>query len=167
MLPRVDVYTANGTYVPSTLLGNENGTFSVELDNATPGGTYYIEVSALAPSGSHATGNYFLGVDFTGQPPTTLTDFADGTLPAAQPQTWQTLTVGQNQLYEFILAAAAASQVEARMDIYDAAGNLVFTLDAYAGMPGSSGHVYLKSGTYSVRLTAAAPPVAGAPRRGF
>jgi hypothetical protein len=158
LLPRVDVYDANGNLVPSTLLANENGTYSVELDTVSSAAVYYVKVSALAPSGSHATGNYFLGVDFTNQPPTAVTDFANGILPAAQPQTWRTLTVGQNQLYQFILAAGAASQAEARMDIYDAAGNVVFTLETYAGMPGASGHVYLPAGTYSVRFAAAAPP---------
>ena len=57
----------------SQLLANENGTFSVEVASAVSGGTYYVKVSALAPGGSHDTGNYFLGVDYTTQPATALT----------------------------------------------------------------------------------------------
>jgi hypothetical protein len=167
LLPRIDVYAADGSLVPSTLLANENGTFSVEVPNATSGATYFVKVSALAPSGSHATGNYFLGVDFTSEPATDLTAFAGGSLSSAQTQTWRTLTVGQNQLYEFLLSAAAASQAETRMDIYDAAGNVVFTLRTYMGVPASSGHVYLLAGTYTVRFAAAAPPSTAIPAIDF
>ncbi|HEY1381448.1 MAG TPA: hypothetical protein VGF55_31900, partial [Gemmataceae bacterium] len=43
----------------------------------------------------------------------------------------------------------------------DAAGNDLFTLRSYNGVPASTGHVYLPAGTYVVRFTAVAPP--GAP----
>jgi len=39
----------------------------------------------------------------------------------------------------------------------------VFTLRSYAGMPASSGHVYLTAETYSVLYSAAAPPSATLP----
>ncbi|HEY1377272.1 MAG TPA: hypothetical protein VGF55_10785, partial [Gemmataceae bacterium] len=125
LLPRVDVYTADGAAVPATLLANENGTYSVEVPAAVGGATYYVGVSALAPAGGHNKGNYFLGVDFTGQPVTTLSPFTHGTLTAARPQVWWSLPVAQNRLYEFELSASAAASaaVEVRMDVYDAAGN--------------------------------------------
>jgi hypothetical protein len=163
LLPRLDVYDANGVLVPSTLLANENGTFSVEVDNAVAGGVYYVKVSALTPTGERNTGNYFLGVDFNTQLPTTLTTFAAGGLSATQPQTTRTMTIGQNQLDEFILAASAAVAATVEMDIFDASGNLVFTLRAIAGQPASTSHVYLKAGTYSVTFTATAPPGSSPP----
>jgi hypothetical protein len=157
LLPRVDVYDTAGHQVPSTLLANENGTFSVEVANVVSGGAYSIKVSALNPGGSHGTGDYFLGVDTTSQPPTALSTFATGRLTAAASQTWTTLTVGQNQLYEFILSASATAQAEVRLDIYDMSGNVVFTLRSYAGQPASTGDVYLTSGRYTLRFSAAAP----------
>jgi hypothetical protein len=167
LLPRVDVYNSAGTLVPSTLLANENGTFSVEVPGVTSGGTYYVKVSALAPGGSHNTGNYFLGVDFTTQPVTTLTGFGSGTLTASQPQAWSKLAVSQNQLYEFILAANAPSGTELRYDIFDAAGNDIFTLRAYGGVPASTGHIYLRAGTYTVRYMAIAPSGTALPTTSF
>jgi hypothetical protein len=115
-------------------------------------------VSALQPGGSHDSGNYFLGVDTTTEPVTALTGFASGRLTASAPQTWSTLTVTQNRLYEFILSAAAAGQAEVRLDIFNAAGTVVFTLRSYAGVPASTGHIYLTAGTYRLLFSAAAPP---------
>src|SRR5207302_884305 len=60
--PRVDVFDAAGNAAASQLLANENGSFSVEVENTTPGATYYVKIGALGDG--HDTGNYFLGVDF-------------------------------------------------------------------------------------------------------
>ncbi len=152
--PKVDVFDAQGNAVAATLLANENGTFSVEVPDTTPGAAYYVKVSALYSAGHHAIGNYFLGADFTGQPETALNAYAGGTLNQSAGQAQQTLTVYQNRLYEYILSASSATAwTEVRMEIYDAGNNLVFSLDAYAGQPASSGHVYLKAGSYTVRFT--------------
>jgi hypothetical protein len=120
-------------------------------------------VSALHPGGSHDSGNYFMGVDTTTQPPTALTTFASGRLSADDPQDWSTLTVAESRLYEFILSAAANALAQVRMDIYDSAGSIVFTLRSYTGKPASTGHVYLKAGTYRVQYSAAAPPASALP----
>ena len=115
----------------------------------------------MTPGGSRDTGNYFLGADFNASPPTDLTQFATGQLSAARRQTTLTLTVGQNQLMEVILAAAAPSSATVEMDIFDAAGNLVFVLRSTAGEPAGTGHVYLTAGAYTVRFSG--PPPAGSP----
>jgi hypothetical protein len=167
LVPRVDVFDASGNPVAATLLANENGTFSVEVPNATAGATYYVKVSALNPSGSHNVGNYFLGVDYTTQPVTALQNYVGDTLTKSAPQQTRTLTVGQNRLYEFILSASAASAAEVRMDVFNAAGNLVFSLRSYAGDPAASGHVYLAAGTYTVRFSASAPSGSQLPNVAF
>jgi hypothetical protein len=167
LLPRVDVYDANGNSLPATVLANENGSFSVEWDTVPAGSSYYIKVSALNPHGTGNTGSYFLGVDFTTEPPTVLTTFDSGSLTSASPQSSLSLSVDRNQLYEFILSSAAASSANVEMDIYDASGALVFTLQSTAGSPPSTGHVYLKTGTYTVRFTGTAPGGGALPTTAF
>ena len=167
LLPKVEAFDAAGHPVAAKLLGNENGTYSVELAGTTPGAVYYVKVSALYPGGSHNIGNYFLGVDFGTQPATALRAMAGGTLTASAPGVQRTLTVDQNRLYQFILGAAAGADAQVKMEILDAAGAVVFTLRSYAGMSASSGHVYLRAGTYTVRFSAAAPPGAALPAVNF
>jgi hypothetical protein len=167
LVPRADVFDAAGNPVAATVLGNENGTFSVEVANVTAGATYYVKVGALDPGGSHNVGNYFLGVDYTTQPVTALSKWSSNTLTPSAPQKTQTLTVGQNRLYEFILSASAASAAEVRMEVFNAAGNLLFTLRSYAGDPAASGHVYLAAGAYTVRFTALAPTGSPLPNVAF
>jgi hypothetical protein len=159
--PRVDVFDAAQHPVASKLLANENGTYTVEVANVTAGATYSVRVGALYPSGSHSTGSYYLGVDFTTQPPTALQSFTSGTIGDPTTQQSQAMTVGQNQLFEFLLAADAGPSgawEQVQMDIYDSGGALIFSLSTYSGQPAGSGHVYLRAGTYTVRFSAAAKP---------
>ncbi len=156
--PRVDVFDASGNPLPAVVLANANGTFSVELANTTPGAAYYLKVSALYPGGSRSVGNYFLGADFSTQPPVadSAGTYAAGSLTAAANQDVQSVTIGQNRLFEFALSAQSpAAMTEVRMDVVDASGRVVFTLQSYAGQPRSTGTVYLQAGTYTVRFTAA------------
>jgi hypothetical protein len=161
LVPNIEVFDALYRPIDFQLLGNEDGTFSVEVANTTPGATYFIKVAATYPTGSRATGAYFMGVDFSTQPPTALQSYAAGTLTASAPKQASTLTVGQNSLYEFMLSAdagAGGAWTQVAMEIYDAAGHLVFRLDAYSGQPASTGHVYLRAGKYTIRYSAAAAP---------
>jgi hypothetical protein len=160
--PRVDVFDAAGNPVAARLLANENGTFSVEVENTTPGATYFVKISALGDG--HDVGNYFLGVDFNTEVATAITTFGSNTLTQSSPLDVKAVTVTKNRLYEFILAAddgLSGQPASVTMQIFDAAGNLVFTLVANAGQPASSGHVYLKAGNYVVKLSTsdAAPPI--------
>jgi hypothetical protein len=158
LLPKIDVDSASGAVVPSTLLANENGTFSVEVPNVASGGTYYLKVSALSPGNGHDTGNYFLGADFTTQPVTKLTNYASGQFTRPNVPTTQPLSVPKNQLYEFMLAASATAPVDVRMQILDENKTVVFTLDTVAGLPASTEHIYLAAGQYTIRYLAVAAP---------
>jgi hypothetical protein len=167
LVPKVEVFDAANKPVPAKLLANEFGTYSVEIANSTPGATYYVKVSALKADGSHNVGNYFLGVDYNTQPATVLNTYAAGTLSQKDSVDQRSLTVAKNQLYEFILNADAAAAAEVRMQIFDSAGKLVFTLTSYAGEPASTGHIYLKAGMYTVRFAEAAPSGATLPSTAF
>jgi hypothetical protein len=154
--PKADVFDAAGNPVAARLLANENGTFSVEVENTTPGATYYVKVSALGDG--HNTGNYFLGVDFNTETATAIQTFGSNTLTNSSSEDDHAVTVTKNRLYEFILAADSGSSglaASVTMQILDANNNVVFTLTANFGQPASTSHVYLKAGNYTVRLTLA------------
>jgi hypothetical protein len=160
--PKVDVFDAAGNPVAARLLANENGTFSVEVENTTPGATYYVKVSALGDG--HNTGNYFLGIDFNTEVATAIQTFGSNSLSQSAPEDVRAVTVTKNRLYEFILAAdngSAGQPDTVTMQILDANGAVVFTLTANTGQPASTSHVYLKAGNYVVRLTVGdgVPPV--------
>jgi len=160
--PKVDVFDAAGNPVAAPLLANENGTFSVEVENTTPGATYYVKVGALGDG--HDAGNYFLGVDFNADVATAIATFGSNTLNQSSPIDEHVVNVTKNRLYEFILAAdtgPSGQSSSVTMQILDAAGNVVFSLTATAGRPASTGHAYLKAGKYLVKISSAdaAPPV--------
>jgi hypothetical protein len=161
--PKVDVFDASGNPVSAQLLANENGTFSVEVENTTPGATYFVKVGALGDG--HDSGNYFLGVDFNTEVATAITTFGTGMLNQSATIDEHVVNVSKNRLYEFILAADNGPSGQASsvtMQILDAAGNVVFSLTAMSGQPASTGHTYLKAGKYLVKITSAdaEPPLA-------
>src|SRR5262249_39583922 len=59
-----------------------------------------------------------------------------------------------NKLYEFALAATGSAWTEVKVDVLNAAGNIVFTLKSYAGQSAATGEVYLPSGGYTLRYSA-------------
>ncbi len=158
LVPKVEVFDVAYRPMAVTVLANEGGTYSVEVLNTVPGSLYYAKVSAQYAAGSHNTGGYFLGGDFSNQAAVPVQSYASGTLAQPGARQEQTLTVGQNRLFEFLLTATSATQwAEVKMDVLDAAGNVVFSLASYAGTPVATGHVYLAAGSYTIRYTAGAP----------
>jgi Matrixin len=159
--PEVQVWSAglSPQLLSAQVLTNSQGVFTVQLPNAASGNGYYIEVQSLASSGSGSTGQYFLGVNFHSGAPVVLTPLASGTLTQSAPQQFLQLTLNQNELWHFNLAAntgGANSAEEVQMQIYDQNGNLLFNLISYAGQPPSTECVYLLAGTYTVRIVAVA-----------
>lgn len=156
---RADVYDQSGNPLAAQVIGNDRGFFSVRIANAQSDQIYFVKISALAPTGRHATGNYFLGVNFS---PTTLVPvktYAAGALTPAVPTQVQTVTFGRATAVQFILnanAAASAGAAQIQMLIFDAAGKEVFRLIANANEPSSTGVAYLNAGTYLVRYVAVA-----------
>jgi hypothetical protein len=158
LAPRVDVFDHSGKPVAAQVIGNDNGFFSIQVPDALPKQDYCVKVSALAPGGRHATGHYFLGVEFNLTPTVNLQSFGGGTLTPSSPQQVRTLTVNQTRAFHFVLGADAggAAAVQVQMSIYDQNNNLVFRLAADAGQPASTGVAYLGAGTYTVGFTVAA-----------
>jgi hypothetical protein len=158
LTPQVQVYDNHANAVPAQVIGNGNGFFSVNIPNAVPGQDYVVEVSALSSGSLGTTGNYAVGVEFNSNSCVDLSTVAAGQLTAALPQQVETLQVNQSGGIAFLLAAQSATaqgNTQVQMTIYDANGNVVYSLDAGAGQQ-VSGSVYLLSGTYTISFTAVA-----------
>ena len=109
--------------------------------------------------GTHSAnnvGNYVLAVKF--DTCTRCDDLIDSqTLTATSPSSTGVLTMNQNQLYQFSLAAATLDDSEdavVTMTVYDSNGNKILTLSAVAGQPPVTQLMYLTTGSYSIVYTA-------------
>jgi hypothetical protein len=161
--PQVQVLNANMNPVSATVLTNADGVLIVQVANASPNATYYLKVGAAQRPNMTNTGAYVLDVTFGEPAAPAAQTVASNTLTSSAPQNTSTLKVTQNAVFAFTLSAnegSSTAAAEVQMQIFDANGNLLFTLIAYAGQQASTGTVYLQSGTYTVRLTAV-PKTAG------
>jgi len=156
LLPTVSVYDSLGNLVPTQIITNDHGLFTIQATNRQAGGTYFAKVAAAVPTGNQATGLYVLGADLGVHAATLYDSLANGNLSSSQAVSYATLTVGEGRLTQFALSAANAGQAAAvRMTIYDSQGNKVFTLVAEAGKAIKTGTVWLAAGTYTVVYNAA------------
>ncbi len=127
--PTVSVYDQNRNPVDSTILVNQAGDYVIQVDNATSP-FYYVEVQAANPSGSHAVGDYFMGVEFndtivsaTAQPAQTLT--------TANNITDTGLTVPDTRLIYFAVSVTGVTAADAvRMTIFDQNGDQLASVTA-------------------------------------
>jgi hypothetical protein len=151
--PVASLFDSHGNAINADVLVNENGSYVLQLTNALPNRDYYVEVRAEHPTGSHNTGNYFLGVDFSSKA-VSLQTFTSGTLTQASRDDFRTLQVNESQLFHLVLSVNSgqvAVDTAVKMTIYDQAGNVVATLTVLNGETQSL-TVFLAPGTYTVRL---------------
>ncbi|MDB5310924.1 MAG: Matrixin [Gemmataceae bacterium] len=157
LLPTVAVYNSAGRQLPSAVVANENGTFTVQLAGQQAWTTYYLQVSAANPAGVNATGRYALWADLSQIAPTTFTALTTATLTAAANTTYSQITTTDTRLIQFSLSATttAGTTAAVRATIFDAQGRSVFTTVAVAGAPLVTGSLWLPGGTYTVVFNAA------------
>jgi 7-keto-8-aminopelargonate synthetase-like enzyme len=135
------------------VLTNNDGSFTVQVDNPVANATYYLRVS----SDGGATGQYEVATDFRMQG--VLMDMAaSGTLSATTTESAPAHVTCQDQLFHFALTAGttATPGETVTMNIYDADHQLVFSLSASAGDTVSD-DVFLAAGVYSITYSVAAP----------
>jgi hypothetical protein len=154
--PEIHVFDAQHNPVAVDVLGNSDGIYSVQVPNASANATYVVEVTALNPLGPNNLGNYSLGIKFDPNAAVALALLASNTLPSSSSADTGTLTMSENGLVHFVLAASngGASVASLNMTIYDQAGNVVLSLAALTSQPPVTAVVYLQAGTYTVRYTA-------------
>jgi Matrixin len=154
VLPNVAVYDANANPVDAQVLLNGNDTYLVQAISLVPGATYYLQVSA-APAPAPATGNYSLVADFGGTP-ADLQTFVSGALSQAGSQDQYTLYIAQTQLFQFVLStdtAAMSTDAQVSVEIFNSAGQLVFSLAGPVGETVSAASVLLTAGQYQLSIS--------------
>ncbi|VTR95745.1 peptidase m10a and m12b matrixin and adamalysin : Matrixin OS=Singulisphaera acidiphila (strain ATCC BAA-1392 / DSM 18658 / VKM B-2454 / MOB10) GN=Sinac_4791 PE=4 SV=1: Peptidase_M10 [Gemmata massiliana] len=152
---RVRVFDANGNAVAFQVLSNDRGLFSVQVLNAAAGKDYYVQVFARTGA-VKATGSYFFAADFNQIAPLVFDSVATGTVNAGATTAGDTLALNKAGVYQFALNAQGERAGDSiTMTVYDADGNVVFTLTSVAGQPAVTSSRYLKAGTYTVKYTGA------------
>jgi hypothetical protein len=144
--PRVELYNAAGVLLPGKIVGNENSTYTIEVQGQWQAGqTLYVKVYG---AGLVNLGGYGLSVNFQANP-TALETMANTTLTAATPKASQQLTTVDTELYHFVLSATGKqASAGVTLTITNAQGQVVGTLSAGAGQTVST-NVWLAAGTYS------------------
>jgi hypothetical protein len=157
--PVIHVFDSQNHPVAIQVLANGGGLYSIQIANATPSATYKIEVAALNPHGSNNSGNFFLGIKFDTSAPVALTALDKGVMSTPSSVSTATLTMAQDGLFHFVLAAAngsTSSSANVNMTVYDQNGNVVLSLNSTTGQPPVSAVVYLLTGTYTIRYSVTA-----------
>lgn len=156
--PVVAVYNAAGELLPSVVVTNEDGAFTVQLGAQQTGATYYLKVSAADPTGGRAVGAYTLAANLSRTDVTTFDLQGEHTLTAAQPTVYARMTASETRLTQFSLSASAATgspRAAVRMAVFDSQGQLVFSIVAEAGQSLATGTLWLMGGDYTIAFTAA------------
>jgi hypothetical protein len=154
VLPIVSVYDAATKPVSANILLNGNGTYTIQVSSLTPSASYYLKVTGAQEG---ARGNYSL-VAFFGSMDVTLTTFASSPGNNTARQINYNLYIAETQLLQFVLSTGTLGGRQGShftMNVYDSAGNLVFTLTSQAGTTVSGPSVLLRPGAYHVRFVAA------------
>jgi hypothetical protein len=169
--PRVTVIDRDGNVVPTQVLANGNGTFSVQAVGVKPGGWYFLQVGPDTAAGAPDSGNYALTAQF-GTSVANLSAFAQGAGISPGASQSYNLYVGENQLMNLVLSAQVTSGIAEpdsaiEMTIIDSEGQVVSTLIAPVGDVVSGAAVFLTPGAYTVRFTALGSSGTSAPALGF
>ena len=155
--PRIVLVDRNGNVVPSQILANGNGTFTVQAVGVKPGGWYFLRVGPDTAAGMPSAGNFALTAQF-GTAAAQLSTFASSPNIASGSTQSSTLYVGESQLMDFVLSANSVDGTLApgsavQMTILDNAGNVLYSLTAAAGDVVSGAALFLTPGAYTVRFT--------------
>jgi hypothetical protein len=151
--PRVLIFDRDLNPVPSQVLLNGNGTYTIQAIGLRPDTNYYLRV--FAADGTAPVGNYRMEVNFD-QTAAELVTLATGSLGAAQAQQSYALYVARSQLFQFRLSAGTPGVPAGgavRLTILDAGGAELFTLLAPAGEVITGDARFFAPGTYTVRFS--------------
>lgn len=154
-LTQVALYDNNGNLVPSRVLANGNGAYTIQAEGLKSGGDYFLRVSANASASQPQIGNYSLVASF-GAVAEPLTTFLAGSIATTSSVNTAILYVAQEQLFQFLLSATSAAGNTGgmvTMTIADNAGNTVFTLSTRDGEVVSGDALLLPPGQYLVSFS--------------
>lgn len=153
---RIDLFDDQLQPVPTTILANGNGTFTVQ-SSALAERDYFLRVSRN-PIGS-ASSNYSLTIDLGGRTASMQT-YGSGTLSPKQSIAQQTLYVGKTQIFQFLLSASGTGSALGSlvtMTMTNELGAVVASLNGRVGETVSGPAVLLTPGPYFIRYSASLP----------
>ena len=155
--PRVMILDRDGNAVPTQILDNGNGMFTVQAVGVKAGGWYLLKVGPAAASGSAAQGNYSFSAQF-GIAAASYSTFASGTLASPTGSQSDHFYVGESQLMHLVLTADAGSTPAPPgsavwMTVLDRAGKVIYTLTATAGDTVTGPDMFLTPGSYTIHFT--------------
>lgn len=151
VMPIVTTFSGNQVALPTKVISNGNGTYSVQATGLIGNQSYYLKIA----SPSNQSGNYSLFVNF-GKVATQLTTFASGPINSVNTPVSGNLYVAQPQLFNFVLSAEGSTG-SVTMVIRNAAGVVVEQLTANAQSTRSSFSRLLAPGQYTVSFSATVP----------
>jgi hypothetical protein len=159
MNPAIHFFSADGTPLAAQVLADSAGSFILQLADAAPDTSYYVEVVPRAGSTTFPV-NYTLEVEMDTSTPLSSAVLGSNTLKSGSSTNAATLTMNQNGLFDFELAAQtvnAASTPVVTLNVYDSIGNLVLTLSTASGGAPASAVVFLQAGIYTLDYSTSGP----------
>ncbi len=157
LTPRVDAFDAQHNPVAAQILAHDSLSDTIQVLNARPNSTYYVRVEPNDQTGAHSSGGYFLGVDLTPNPISSLTFISDQ-LEATKTQDIRDFNVYTTSLFHFDLSGTSQSsstQSAVQATLYDANRKAVASVRALGGGLSSGTDVVLPIGKYTLRVVAA------------
>jgi len=144
---RIELFDSRQKRIPSTILTNGNGTFTIQAAGLSPDKDFYVRV------GGGGAGDYRVDLQFS-QSVTPLTTFANGTMPGDSP-VGTTLYIAETMVFGFALEATGpVSGIPVVLSIHDSLGNEVFSMTGATGDTLSRVTGFMAPGEYRARIRA-------------
>ncbi len=158
MQPFVTLLDDDGEIVPTRVITNGLGVYTIQATGVTSGREYTARVESRSNGDGPLPGNYVFAARF-GSNAIQLEQFAAGTLTPEQSTRLYQLDVAQTQLFHFELASASVPNgdtIALQYTVVDATGREVYRLVGLAGETRTASSVLLSQGSYLVRVNAVA-----------
>ncbi len=150
LIPKIRLFDESNQLLPSSVLLNGNGTFTLQANGVQANRRVYAEITG------NATGNYVLeGLFLTA--PVPVTQFSSVVVPTGA--TYSTdLFIARTQFFGFTVNVAGAANTSAQISILNASGQTVWSATANGGQTVSGDSALLAPGAYRVRITSTGGP---------
>lgn len=161
---KIDLLDEQGRIVPSEILANGNGVYTVQARGLTSHGVYYLKVTGInrAPTWPYEPGpnpvgenlgNYTLTASF-GMRAAEIETFAAGRINRALSAQSIMLYVAEDQLFHFLLSAQAgdAKGAGVSLRLYDDRGHLLLEMASRLGETTSAAAQHIYPGAYRMEI---------------
>jgi hypothetical protein len=144
---RIELFDSRQNRIPSTILTNGNGTFTIQAAGLSQDRDFYVRV------GGGGAGDYRVDLRFS-QSVTPLSTFANGTIHGVSPIA-TTLFIAETMVFGFAFSSTGpVSGTPVIFSIHDSVGNEVFSMTGATGDTLSGLTGFLPPGEYRARIRA-------------